>query len=220
MDITVNLKDKTRDLYYSYNKDFYWSIINTKIRPAAQAETAWRNQFGIEITELSKYYKLPFESIRQTKIQCMQYKIINNIYACILKLYHWKIKNSSQCKYCDQVDNVLHHFYYCNDIKLFWNSFHNWWSQTCKKCIYVQALTAKQVVLGITEKVCHKPQLNYIILLAKWYIFRSKYLGEACFFIEYLSELKNNLESERVIYNKNNKHILFIEMWQEIYNNL
>ncbi|MEK6264143.1 MAG: hypothetical protein N2B06_05145 [Clostridium sp.] len=218
--VYVKLKNKTRDILYSYNKDFYWALIDTKAKPAVPAVTKWRGLFGIEPDELKLYYQIPFNSIRHTKMQCMQYKILHDIYTCNLKLYHWKIKSNNLCQYCKEVDNVLHHFYFCYELQLFWNSFQNWWSEICKKCIFIYPLTPKQIILGLTEKLCHKPQLNYIVLLAKWYIFRAKYLEKECFFIEFLTDLKNNLNIERVIFSKNDKYIKYVEMWQDIYNSL
>ena len=90
----------------------------------------------------------------------------------------------------------------------------------CTNCISNKVLTLTQVMLGVREKVCHKPQLNFLIYLAKWYIFRSKYLEQKCFFVDFLTEVKNNLEIERVIQITNGKLINYIEMWQVIYNSL
>ena len=150
----------------------------------------------------------------------MQYKIIHGIYTCNLKLYQWKIKPSSVCNYCEEIDNDTHHFYFCRDMAIFWNSFINWWYHICTNCITNKVLTLTQVMLGVKEKVCHKPQLNFLIYLAKWYIFRSKYLEQKCFFVDYLTEVKNNLEIERVIQITNGKLLKYIEMWQVIYNSL
>ena len=119
----------------------------------------------------------------------MQYKIIHGIYACNLKLFHWKIKPSNLCSYCNEVDNSAHHFYYCKEMALFWHTFHNWWSNICKNCIICKPLTPVQVLLGVTKNLCHKPQLNYLILLAKWYIFRTKYLENQCFLVSFLTDI-------------------------------
>ena len=216
----VKIKNNHRDICYSYNNDFYWSMVQSKAKPAVPAETAWAKQFGVQPENLKQYYLLPFRYIKQTKIQSMQYKIIHGIYACNLKLFHWKIKPSNLCSYCNEVDNTVHHFYTCKEMALFWHTFHNWWSNICKKCIICKPLTPLQVLLGVTEQICHKTQLNYLILLAKWYIFRTKYLEKQCFFVEFLTDIKNNLETEKVIYYKNNQIIKFIEMWQAVYDNI
>ena len=216
----INLVNKKNDICFSYNKDFYWSLVQLTAKPAVPAELKWYKLLHIEPEKLKHYYKLPFESIRHTKIQCMQYKIIHGIYTCNLKLYHWKIKPSSVCNYCEEIDTDTHHFYFCRDMAIFWNSFINWWYHICTNCITNKVLTLTQVMLGVTEKVCHKPQLNFLIYLAKWYIFRSKYLEQKCFFVDYLTEVKNNLEIERVIQITNGKLLKYIEMWQVIYNSL
>ena len=71
-------------------------------------------------------------------------------------------------------------------------------------------------MLGLVNKCCHKLQLNYIILAAKWYIYRTKYLEQNCFLMDFLAELKNKLITEEFILRKKFKYNLYLEHWFEL----
>ena len=142
----------------------------------------------------------------------MQFKILPNIYPCRLKLFQWKIVQTDLCQRCDDPDNLLHHFFYCNEMVIFWSSFKKWWSQFCDNC---GEITPLSILLG-TMQVENVISLSLTLLyfLAKWYIYRNKYLGKRCCFLEYLPELKNRLLVEKMIFFKNNQFIKFTMMWE------
>ncbi len=57
-----------------------------------------------------RIFKLLFKTVRDTKIQTFQYRIIKNIVSCDKWLHNIKIKNSPVCDYCNNVDVLLHYF--------------------------------------------------------------------------------------------------------------
>ena len=147
----------------------------------------------------------------------MQFKIIHNIYPCGLKLKHWRIFSSSTCLDCNQVDTLNHHLYNCIVIQTFWSSIEKWWNDICPTCD-CEFNREQNILLGCIEKSCHQYQINYIILAAKWYIYRTKYLKGKCFALDFLIELKAKLKVEEYIYKKTNKYSRFIDLWWSIQN--
>ena len=162
---------------------------------------------------MSKYFYIPYNSCRETKIQTMQYKLLHGIYPCRLKLFQWKIFTSNICLDCDMVDNLEHHFYKCQHMRIFWRSLAKWWLNICQTCTIDNELS---VMLGIKNKNCHVTQLNYIILVAKWYIYRTKYLNDKCFSLDFLSELKGKIKCEESIMRRQNAYGKFINLWLDI----
>ena len=199
------------------NKDLYWELIEQKPSEVIPSEHLWLRTFGVSPDNLRKYYSVPYRYNKETKIQSLQYKILMNIYPCGLRLHQWKIFPDSLCKCCKQVDNLMHHFYECEEMKIFWSSLTKWWNHFCGNCIELDTLS---VLLGIVGKQCHKPQLNFILLCAKWLIYRNKYLGKSTFFYEFLVELKSKLLVEEYISKKNKRYNVFHDMWYEIYTSL
>ncbi len=55
-------------------------------------------------------FRLPFKTVRDTKIQTFQCRIIQNIIPCNKWLDNIKIKNSPVCDYCNKVDDLPHYF--------------------------------------------------------------------------------------------------------------
>ena len=81
-------------------------------------------------------------------------------------------------------------------------------------------MTPKNILMGSLYSRHNFITLNYCILYAKWYIFKQKYLELKCFFLEYLSELKNKLTVERSIYVSQGKIEKFERIWGDINDNL
>jgi len=211
-DIMIVCDHIERNIYFVGNKDIYWCLIKLKTKDIVTSQYMWENDYNVTAENLSKYNYAPYTYVRDCKIQSMQYKILHNVYPCGLKLFQYKIFSDAKCRDCGIIDNLPHHFYYCKDMVIFWNSINNWWKQTCQHCSVNDIL---QVLLGIIDKSCHKPQLNYIILVAKWYVYRTKYLSQKCCFLEFLCELKTRLKVEEKVYNNNGKSLKFLDMWHE-----
>ena len=215
--LDVEIKGISRDLKYTSNKEVYWSMIAKSKTSPIPAERYWIRSLGVPEVHMKKYYEIPYLYMRQTKIQTMQYKILHNFYACNLKLYKWKIVNSNKCLHCEITDTLEHHFFECVHMQVFWRSFCGWWKNYCVDCCPNDIFTCKQVILGVIERVCHKPQLNYLLLLAKWYVFKVKYLQGRCFFLDFLSDVKVNLNIEQNIYKVNNNYHKYLELWYELH---
>lgn len=142
------------------------------------------------------YHKLSFLNKRETKVQTMQYKILTGIYPTRLKLFQWRITNSFICNYCEYFENIQHHFLNCDKTLCFWNSLYQWWIQFCTKCL---SSSSKTILLGIIDRVCHKPHLNYVILKTKWYLYKTKYLKHEASFLDLWPYWKESLKTERSI---------------------
>ena len=98
-------------------------------------------------------------------------------------------------------------------MKIFWNTISNWWCEMCNDC---GIRYESSVILGIINKCCHQEQLNYIILAAKWYVYRTKYLNKKCFGLDFLSELKSKLKCEELVMRRQKAYGKFITLWLDI----
>jgi exonuclease III len=170
----------------------------------------WRDLTGLDEYELKNIYYIPFTYIRECKVQSLQFKIIHNTYACGLKLKHWRRKPTDACSYCNMTDNLAHHFCDCDQMVIFWNSLIRWWSTKCNDCTIHDNC---DILLGIWDNRCHRIQLNFIILVAKWVISRCKIQGEPVDFLTFLPELYTKIRLERNVLIKQNKLDEYIDLW-------
>jgi hypothetical protein len=211
--INIEMGDDIVDLKTCNNKSLYWQILNKHNNSTPASKSYWMRTYDVNTDDMSLIYLIPFKAVRDTKIQSFQYKILNHIYACRLKLCHWRIKETDTCTYCDNPDNLEHHFYHCEQVSRFWRAIDRWWSEICQDCVIDNL---KTVMLGVYDKDCHSNQINYIILKSKWYISRCKYLKEDVNLLEFLPELKKELLMERLISYKNGKIENFNKLWDEV----
>jgi hypothetical protein len=179
----------------------------------------WIQNFDVPDDKMWRYFRLPYLAIRNTKIQVMQYKIIRLVFPCGKILKRWKINDKDLCEYCDaeSTEDIVHYFCECENIQYFWCTFNRWWSTHCTECIIEND---KDVLLGKQCGKCHFVQFNYVILLAKWFIYTGKKAKRDIFFLDYLIFLKKNLDVEKYIYNRQDKYAKFLDLWGEIYDDL
>ncbi len=109
---------------------------------------------------------------------------------------------------------MTHHFIECSGLNKFWNVFENWWNRTAT---YPIQLSNKLKMFGIYYDNTFYKNINYVILLAKWYIHRQVYLKQNIDFFNFLIVLKSLLDTEKYICKCNGRLHTFNIQWSEIY---
>ena len=156
------------------------------IKPTStpNAEAAWSRLLNIIFSR--EFWKLPFESTKDTRLRVLQWKILHNIYPSGTLLYQMKIKPSDLCKFCGARGTILHFFFECKAVSQIWNEI--------KKLILIKtnykiSLTVQEVLLGVLPKKGIKKQdlylINHLILIGKLVISKGKY-GKVSNFISIL----------------------------------
>jgi hypothetical protein len=192
----------------------YWQLVKIKTSSRISSLAYWENQSFLDISNRKKFFRIPFVVTSETKMQSLQYKIFHNQYITRERLFQWKKKDEPYCLDCGISDSLLHHFAHCNTMTIFWNSFANWWHLICPDCDPIDDI---DITIGRINKQCHFLQLNYVLLSARWYIYRQKYQEEKCFFLEFLPELKSKIHILKLISIKNNNFEQFVLRWGEIF---
>ena len=125
--------------------------------------------------------------------QSFQYKILNRILNCNDILYLWKIKDGPECVSCGRTDTIEHRIFYCIESKQIWKSIQSWIKNVLEIDI---EFTICEVIFGIplnNDPYIHL--INYIILVAKWYINKNKEQLKPLYFIQLQNILKDKIES-------------------------
>ncbi len=99
----------------------------------------WSSQYPIFIEDSTnvwpRIFKLPFITVRDTKIQTFQCRLI----PCNKWLHNIKIKNCSVCDYCMNVDDLPHFFIRFLKVKEFWLHCFNWWENLIRNSQFMNA---------------------------------------------------------------------------------
>ena len=223
--ITVVIRDKKKDVSECKCKDYYWNLLSANTKEPA-CKKSWAKLFPL-LTSLDKHqwgniFKIPFETTRETYIQSFQYKLTNRIIACNEWLYMLKIIDEDTCKYCQNVDSLIHFFIWCAKCKQFWNYFLRWWNRLSPIKIDTDFNVLEEIfIFGIPRRnndIIHV--LNFCLLYAKHYIYRQKLFDDNNVdFFKFLITLKNKIKIEEIICIKENRPDKF-ERFNFIYENL
>ena len=83
------------------------------------------------------------------------------------------------CQYChQQSDTLVHYIVYCTDVAIFWKQFGKMW-----KRIFDYRFPL-DILFGVRNETCDEiiDTLNYCLLFAKFYIYRTKKSESKVFF--------------------------------------
>ena len=216
-DVNFYLKNDTSEvnvLTASTKKIYDILILNKYVRPTALDR--WQEIYCIDDGDWSDIFKQCYLCTRETKLQSLQYKIVHRIIPCKKWLHDHKVINSPSCVMCKEgnVDNIIHHFIECSGLNNFWIVFENWWNRTAE---YQIKLNNKHILFGIYHDSKLFKNINYVILLAKWFIHKQVYLERKIDFFNFLPVLKSHLDTEKYICTWNGRLHIFIKQWSEIY---
>ena len=167
--------------------------------------------------DFSSFFLLPFKVLRDTKLQTFQYKLINRIIPCGVALQSWNLKASDTCQLCDAHDSLSHYFYDCPMTNAFWTNVINW---TKNRTNTYLPLSKVDILFWVPLYDRFMLCLNFIILHGKWHLFRCKLNSDQPSFLDYLVELKNELNTERYISAVNGEISQFEEKWGIFYEEL
>ena len=105
------------------------------------------------------------------KTQELQYRILNNYLNTNVRLKKFGIIDDDSCSFCKQLPETLEHlFITCKYVQKFWKDLFGWYQQFSKEVININLRT---IVFGWST--ADPPILeNYILLSAKYFIYRCK----------------------------------------------
>ena len=149
-------------------RSVYAAIMDHYFQPPTAGQRLLR--YGFSKEGLKNVYNFPFAITIETKLQIFQYKIIHNILPIKLSLFRINLCDSETCHLCKTQPQTLPHLLYrCPVISNFWNAFQNWWTEKQQKTI---SLSERDILCGWHDNATQsKNILNYISLVAKYYIF-------------------------------------------------
>jgi len=150
--------------------------------------------------QLKEVFILPHNLAFEPYVKAFQCKVRNSILYTNSKLYKIGYTAVDKCSFCESEPEMLPHlFFHCVYSQLFWKQFESYYYSLTKEFIH---LTLQDILIGIITSKC--PLLNYLLLIAKIYLWdcrRSKTLPN----ITGLKlKVKNKYETEKYLCIKNN----------------
>lgn len=184
------------------SKKLYTTLLTFQAQlPAAQRK--WNFEFPPpQDVPLSDHweskYRAAFRSIRETKLQAFQFKLLHRIIPCNKYLKNIRLIDADQCSFCSETDTLTHFFYSCPKVQPFWTALGNWFQQQTN--IEVGNVQQCHYMLGVPRGEPHAIILNFIILSVKFYVFRQKmYYDAKLDLTAFLNEFRSKLKIEKYI---------------------
>ena len=126
-------------------------------------------------------------------------------------LYRINKADDNVCSFCNQCsETILHLFYYCEKVNVFWADLKTWLE---KQANITLQLTIKNVLFS---KQAHNILVNYLLLLAKYYIYRTKFFSNQISIENYLVYVRRKFQNEKYIAKLHNKQDAFVAKWSAL----
>lgn len=173
----------------------------------------WQAEVG-DINENEwKLYFLNIKKWHDVKIRDFQYKINNKILVTNSFLAKIKKIDSEICTYCkEQPEKIYHLFLTCPKVRHFWNELRAWLYTNIKIDI---SLDDRKILFSFDGK---NDLVNYIYVLAKFYIYQNKFISMNISIQGFINLLKKKMLSEKYVSFINNKLSKFFKKWSPLYN--
>ena len=178
------------------SKVLYWMIASNNSQEATSLEKWIESYPFLETAPWQKIFKGIHLISNEPYLQSFQYKIVHRILNCNKNLYNWKIKESPECIYCNDIDSIEHHLFYCKNARLLWKDIYKLLNRIFKPNLKEPGVC--EIIFGVhideisnsAENYCR----NLVILIGKWYINHMRSEGKDFHFTEFCSILKHKID--------------------------
>ena len=195
------------------NKILYNEQLKHQKHNKPKSQEKWENDLNNrEINWKDVYTNMYYSTIDNT-LRHFQYKFIHRIIPTNKSLMKYNIKSSNICDFCNMhVETVKHLFWECNQVQHLWNNISKWLENTNHSL----NINYQTISLGITENTQHMivQAKNYIITLAKYYIFQTKNNKEKPTFSHFKNKLKQKINIEKEIAKNRDKLEIHNMKWR------
>lgn len=202
----MKIKKPNKYLYKKYLEKHNTSIIN-------KAEQKWNSEF--ENLDWKSIYITPFKSTIESKLRVFQYKYVTRILPTNKFLHQIHLVDSSLCDFCTmQVETLRHIFWECPHIQHFWSHLDMFFaSQNFNVTLNYQNISFGYKYISNDQIMSI---VNFIIILAKFFIFKNKLNHTTPMFEVFVCYLRKRKEVERHIAIIKDKIATHNKKWDQI----
>ena len=158
----ILLQRKPTGTIYRICKDDETAIIKSAVK--------WQTLLGetFDMGTHRKAFTALYKITNVVKLRSFQYRLLHNKIFCNNVLYHWKVKDTKKCEYCDQDQNITHLLFYCNYIRRIWRELF----EQLEMYNDIE-LNCCNIIYGMVHPKSNHIA-NFITLIGKQFIYRCK----------------------------------------------
>ena len=177
-------------------------------------EAKWHYEQGktFGVPFWNKTYAFATSIKNDNKLKWMQFQIVRNCQFTNSRVHKFKQNVSPLCSYCGDMPETISHLYFdCAKVQDFWFEICGWLSSLTINF----PLNINYVLFGY-DKEPFDSKINYIMLVAKKYIWTNKFKSTPLSFIAFQSIFKQKLSELKDMYDYVGKCELF-DHWLPLY---
>ena len=148
-----------------------------------------------------------------TQLRWFQTRLLHRILPTRKYLYTCKLVTSPLCLQCSDKDETLSHlFWECKFAQQFWIDLEKVLKNKCYNCARFR-FKLDLIIFGNANSFVTDKTIDFIILFAKFYIYRCRFLNTAPNCESFILCLKQRLDIERMLAIKKNRYNQFRQLW-------
>lgn len=134
----------------------------------------WQQITHVTLNQWKNSFKILKHSTHDTKLRWLQLRILHNILTTNKSVSKFKPEQNPLCQFCRSHSETIHHLLWqCTKVQIFWKDLSDTITNRCAH-IHNFIIDENLVVFGHSEQIKTDKTCQFIILLAKFYIYRSK----------------------------------------------
>ena len=197
--VWLNLNECVTDLISTSTEEIYWFYVS-QMKSPLMSVGKWQLDFGINSEMWPDIFRLSFKTVRETKIQSFQYRVLSRVLPCNYWLHKLRIKQNNLCDFCRSVDTIEHFLVSCPANRSFWNELEIW----LKKTNIIPendsvSFNSVNIIFGFLQLEYGSKIINLIILYAKYYIYIERLQGKNVTVKLFQNVLREKLHIEKYI---------------------
>ena len=137
----------------------------------------WKHSTQITLEKWKHCFKLLKLTTNDTKLRWIQLRILHNILTTNRSVSKFNKEQSHLCQFCQSHSETIHHLIWkCHKVKLFWDELTIIINKRVNHAHRFK-FDENVVIFGYSDQIKTDQVCDLMILLAKFYIYRSKVQG-------------------------------------------
>ena len=210
----IKINDQHKNITQVKSRDIYLKLLKLQeLKP--NCIEAWNSRLDLNlgVKDWAYIFTLPKETVSDTKVIAIQYKILHRCYATDSIISKWDNTKSEYCSLCNQKANIMHNFISCTPINEFWKQIEVKFKDLNileNDCI----ITPTDIILGKYKQVKYDT-LNHAIMYAKYYIHTHYILNINVNATNFINYYKHILLIEKQRYTERNEPETFNKRFKQ-----
>ena len=167
---------------YIYNK-----IVKNHINPTGLKK--WKDKLNLVQENWSQIFKKLIKTTSDTKLRWLQFRIAHSILTTNRSVSKYDNNQSHLCQFCHAHSETIQHlFWECSKVKNFWKELEHTFNRRCTHAHNFK-FEKNFVLFGLNGNIVTDKTCDFITLMAKFYIYRSKVQDRQPLFQIFIKEL-------------------------------